>query len=180
MKKFALALSILALLLVGTADAGGNMYWKDTFAGLDAIADSAGDRGVVITSGGVMTWYENDGAGWDVVAVTGGIQILSDVASPTAAQSYGSVNITSGAGTHTLPPVVAGMSTCIVTTTAAEITLELDNNDTFILDGVTMSAGEAIINTTAEAAGDYICVVGTSSVIWQVLGKQGTWTEATP
>jgi hypothetical protein len=112
--------------------------------------------------------------------ITGGIMILSDVASPTAAQCYGSWNETSGAGTHTLPAVAAGMSICHGTSAAAEITLELDGSDHFVLNGVTMSDGEAIINTTGEAAGDYICVIGIDASTWKVVGKQGTWTQATP
>jgi hypothetical protein len=72
------------------------------------------------------------------------------------------------------------MSHCVGIGAAIEITLELDGSDTFILNGVTMDAGEAILNTTAEAAGDYICVVGLNTTAWKVLGKQGTWTQATP
>ena len=112
--------------------------------------------------------------------LTGGIMILDDVASPTAAQCYGSWNETSGAGTHTLPAVAAGMAICHGTSAAAEIILELDNSDHFVLNGVTMSDGEAIINSTAEAAGDYICVIGLNSTTWKVVGKQGVWTQATP
>jgi len=112
--------------------------------------------------------------------LTGGIMILDNVVSPTAAQCYGSWNTITNAGTVTLPPAVEGMSTCIATEGALEITLELDGSDTFVLAGVTMDAGEAIINTTAEAAGDYICVIATSAVKWRVAGKQGTWTQATP
>ena len=113
-------------------------------------------------------------------SLTGGIMILDNVVSPTAAQCYGSWNTITTAGTVTLPAAAAGMSTCIATEGALEITLELDGSDTFILAGVTMDAGEAIINTTAEAAGDYICVIATSAVKWRVAGKQGTWTQATP
>ena len=113
-------------------------------------------------------------------SLTGGIMILDNVVSPTAAQCYGSWNTITTAGTVTLPAAATGMSTCIATEGALEITLELDGSDTFILAGVTMDAGEAIINTTAEAAGDYICVIATSAVKWRVAGKQGTWTQATP
>jgi len=112
--------------------------------------------------------------------LTGGIMILDNVVSPTAAQCYGSWNTITTAGTVTLPAAAAGMSTCIATEGALEITLDLDGSDTFVLAGVTMDAGEAIINTTAEAAGDYICVIATSAVKWRVAGKQGTWTQATP
>ena len=113
-------------------------------------------------------------------SLTGGIMILDNVVGPTAAQVYGSWNTITTAGTVTLPAAAAGMSTCIATEGALEITLELDGSDTFVLAGVTMDAGEAIINTTAEAAGDYICVIATSAVKWRVAGKQGTWTQATP
>ena len=112
--------------------------------------------------------------------ITGGIMILDNVVSPTAAQCYGSWNTITTAGTVTLPAAAPGMSTCIATEGALEITLELDGSDTFVLNGVVMDAGEAIINTTAEAAGDYICVIATSAVKWRVAGKQGTWTQATP
>jgi len=112
--------------------------------------------------------------------LTGGIMILDNVVSPTAAQVYGSWNTITTAGTVTLPAAAAGMSTCIATEGALEIIVELDGSDTFVLAGVTMDAGEAIINTTAEAAGDYICVIATSAVKWRVAGKQGTWTQATP
>ena len=112
--------------------------------------------------------------------ITGGIMILDNVVSPTAAQCYGSWNTITTAGTVTLPAAAPGMSTCIATEGALEITLELDGSDTFVLNGVTMDAGEAIINTTAEAAGDYICVIATSAVKWRVAGMKGTWTQATP
>jgi len=112
--------------------------------------------------------------------ITGGIMILDNVVSPTVSQVYGSWNTITTAGTVTLPAAATGMSTCIATEGALEITLELDGSDTFVLAGVTMDAGEAIINTTAEAAGDYICVIATSAVKWRVAGKQGTWTQATP
>jgi hypothetical protein len=72
------------------------------------------------------------------------------------------------------------MSTCIGTSAAAEMIIELDGSDHFVLAGLTMADGEAIINSTAEAAGDYICVIGLNATTWKVVGKQGTFTEASP
>ncbi len=154
--------------------APGKGWWNNTS---NMLKWSGSDNVVreVFTSGATHTLsFATTGT------LTGGIMILDNVVSPTAAQCYGSWNTIAGAQTVTLPAVAAGMSTCIATTAAAEITLELDNSDTFVLAGVTMTAGEAIINTTAEAAGDYICVIGITDVIWRVAGKQGTWTQATP
>jgi hypothetical protein len=158
----------------------------------ESFTETAGDTYWDNTT---KNWYVYDGSAWRHMwtsgtsetldfattgTLTGGIMILDNVVSPTAAQVYGSLNTITTAGTVTLPAVAQGMSTCIEIDAAIEITLELDNSDTFILNGVTMAAGEAIINTTAEAADDWICVVGRDSTIWKVKGKKGTWTEATP
>jgi len=187
MKRLMLVFAIFCLLFSSGVEAA-NFYWKDSFASLDAIAGKAdGDRGIVITSGGEIKFYYNVSGTWTEITalpmtgtLTGGIMILDNVVSPTAAQVYGSWNTITTAGTVTLPAAATGMSTCIATEGALEITLELDGSDTFVLAGITMDAGEAIINTTAAAAGDYICVIATSAVKWRVAGKQGTWTQATP
>ena len=89
-------------------------------------------------------------------------------------------SITTGPAAIVLPSAVPGMSICIVTDSAAEITIDCDGSDTFVMDGVTAAAGEYITNEAGEALGDWICVVATSAVIWQVMGKAGAWTEDTP
>ncbi|MFZ3043877.1 MAG: hypothetical protein WA058_02085 [Minisyncoccia bacterium] len=158
------------------ADLSAGLQWLNTGANMFKIRNADNSATLeVFTSGAAHTLnFATSGT------LTGGIMILDNVVSPTAAQCYGSWNTITTAGTVTLPAAAAGMSTCIATEGALEITLDLDGSDTFVLAGVTMDAGEAIINTTAEAAGDYICVIATSAVKWRVAGKQGTWTQATP
>lgn len=108
--------------------------------------------------------------------VSSGIVILDNVASPTAAQTYGSLNIVDAAITVTLPPAAAGMSTCVLSVSAAAVIIDVDASDVVYLNGTALSAGDSI--TSASAAGDFICLVSSGTVNWYTLGRSGTWTDS--
>lgn len=105
----------------------------------------------------------------------GAITILDNVAGPTAAQCYGSLNIVNAAITVTLPAAASGMSICVLSTAAAAVNVDVDASDVIYLNGVALSAGDKI--TSASAAGDFICLVSSGTVNWYTLGRSGTWTD---
>ena len=110
--------------------------------------------------------------------LTGGIMILDNVASPTAAQTYGSLNIVNAAITVTLPAAASGMSMCVLSTAAAAVNVDVDGSDVIYLNGTALDAGDKV--TSASAAGDFICLVSSGAVNWYTLGRSGTWTDGGP
>ena len=110
--------------------------------------------------------------------LTGGIMILDNTAGPTAAQSYGSLNLVNAAITVTLPTAVAGMATCVMDNGAAhDIIVDVQATDNVILVGVQGAAGVGITNASGSSTGDYVCLVAALANKWYVMGKQGTWAS---
>lgn len=97
---------------------------------------------------------------------------------------YGSVQIATGAGTWVIPDVDSsagtGLSFCLYVTAAVEVIIDGNAEDKIRLGGTLGAAGGDITNNTAEAAGDFICLVLTDFsgdiAHWTVMGKSGTWT----
>jgi hypothetical protein len=103
-------------------------------------------------------------------ATTGGTLTTQDV----QGQSYYYDN--SSAVALTLPPVAAGMNACFYDLDGtADITIDLDGSDAFVLDGAAQTAGQTI--TSPGAAGDYICIEGLDDTYWVTKGRSGTWTS---
>jgi len=76
---------------------------------------------------------------------TGAVQILDNVSYPTAAQSYGSMNLVNAGITVLLPTAVAGMSTCIQDSgTAHDIIVDVQAGDNVVLVGVVGAGGVGI------------------------------------
>lgn len=179
--KYFVATLVLTFIVAMTpcVDAA-NFYWKSTFSDLNAISGKAdGDRGIVIDSAGLMTSYYHTGGGWVVASVLGGIQIMTDVTGPTAAQMYGGLNlITTGTPTVLLPTAVAGMNGCVMDTGAAhDIIVDVQAGDDIALVGVEQANGVGVTNASGSSTGDFICVVAGSAGHWFVMGKQGTWAS---
>ena len=107
--------------------------------------------------------------------LSGAVCILDNVTAPTAAQSYGCLNIINAAATVTLPAAASGMSMCILSVAAAAVSVDVDGSDVIYLNGVALSAGDKV--TSASAAGDFICLVSSGTVNWYTLGRSGTWTD---
>jgi len=172
-------LGIILMLLFSTSLYAANFYWKDTFAGLDALTDSNGDRGVVLDSSGVMSFYTNDGTGWTKVYVTGRMQVVEKSTAYTLGadndnEPYrGQVFIT-GTMTLTLPAVAVGMNFCVTAIGAVTVTIDPNANDGIRLNGSTRATdGNYIIS--GGAAGETICLIGDSAAGWTAIGDS-TWT----
>ena len=118
--------------------------------------------------------------------LSGRVPVMTDADGKTLSGTdlYGSMQMSTGAGTWTIPDVDAaagtGQSFCIYATAAHEIVIAGDAEDKIRLGGTLGAAGGDITNNTAEAAGDFICLMltdfATDVAHWTVLGKSGTWT----
>ena len=173
--------AFLVVAFVGSiAWAAGSFYWKDTFTALDGVADSSGDRGLVIDTSGLTSFYYNGGAGWTIGDLTGGVPVLSKssaytVGTTNAVEGYGSVFFVTAAAVITLPTAVGGMSTCVYSTTANTVSVKANTGDIIWLDGVTTDAGDKI--SSASAVGDFVCVIAVDATNWRTLGRSGAWTD---
>jgi len=78
------------------------------------------------------------------------------------------------AATMKLPPLVAGGAITFYSTTAAAVSVDPDDADKIILDGVAGGAGKKI--TSASGAGDLVTLFGDPSDGWYVVGRSGAWT----
>ena len=117
--------------------------------------------------------------------VTGRVYVVSDADGKTLAGKdlYGSMQISTGAGTWVLPDIDAaagtGQCACFYATAAHVVTIDPDAEDKIRLAGVLGAAGASIDNNTAEAAGDFICLMVTDFdgdvAHWTSLGSKGTW-----
>ena len=67
----------------------------------------------------------------------------------TAAQCYNTTVYVTAAKTITLPPVVAGMSVKIVAAAAVIVTVDPDDGDLIVLNGVDQAAGVTIVSDAA-------------------------------
>jgi hypothetical protein len=171
---------ITVVFAASLAWATGSFYWKDTFAGLDGLADSAGDRGIVGTSGGRFSFYTNDGAGWTQGDLTGGIPIINKstaytIGTDDATEAYGGLVRVTAAATMTLPAVVIGMNVCVYSTTAATVRVDPNASDGIILNGAARQTDGVDIYSDSTA-GAFICLFGDSADGWTTLGRSGTWT----
>jgi hypothetical protein len=178
-KQFLISM-LAAMFVASIAWAAGNFYWKDTFTALDAIADSAGDRGIVIQSDGLVAFYYNGGAGWTIGDLSGGTQVINQGVSYTLGtddplEAYGSIVRVTAAATITLPAVVIGMTTCVYSTTAATVRINPNASDGIILNGAARQT-DGVDIYSSSGAGDFICLFGDSADGWTTLGRSGTWT----
>ena len=148
-------------------DAGTNMVaWKNRTTSSTGVTDMSFSALNLATTG----------------TIQGGVKINTDVdgmsqAEMTAVGMYGTMFFATGAGTWLLPDAVEGMSFCVYSTTAAHIVLDPDSNDDITLNGTLLANGYAVTNNTADAAGDFICMVAQSNTHWFTLGRSGTWTD---
>lgn len=117
--------------------------------------------------------------------VTGRVHVATTAINKTLSGKdlYGSMQMTTVAVTLTLPDIDAaagtGQSFCTYATGAHVVTIDPDAEDKIRLNGVLGAAGASIDNNTAEAAGDFICLMVTDFdgdiAHWTTLGYKGTW-----
>jgi hypothetical protein len=106
------------------------------------------------------------------------VVILDNVSGPTAAQTYGTLNVVNEAITVTLPTAVAGMSMCVVDTGSAhDVIIDVQATDNIALLGAPDTNGQGITNASGSSAGDYACVVAYAANKWLVMQRQGTWAQ---
>jgi len=98
----------------------------------------------------------------------------ADAHTITAAEAYGYLLVSTGAGAWDMPAAVPGMSFCLLCTTAAAVTLNPDNADVLVYDGVADTAGHQIAG--GAVAGDFICFIAIDATYWHSMGRRGTWT----
>ena len=80
MRKRAWLLLAMVVLLIGLAQGAiaSNFYWKSSLTDLQAISGSAsGDRGIVITDEGAVSFYYHNGTSW-TEATLGSVDSLPD------------------------------------------------------------------------------------------------------
>ena len=80
-----------------------------------------------------------------------------------------------------LPADPTGLTFCFTNDqdSTAAITVDPDASDYIVMDGVTASQGEAIVSDGSSSE-EHVCLFGLDSSYWKVIGKIGTWAEATP
>jgi hypothetical protein len=178
MRKLLLAL-VLLLFACGSAMAIGGIVGSPI----------SGGTSTTLSSGAVTTTEILDGtiAGADlnpaIVILTtgtinGAVKILDNVSGPTAAQSYGSLNVVNANITVLLPTAVAGMSMCVVDLgTAHDIIIDVQATDNIALLGATDTNGDGITNASGASTGDFACVVAYAANKWLVMQRQGTWAQ---
>lgn len=106
------------------------------------------------------------------------VQILDNVAGPTAVQSYNSLNVVNEAITVTLPTAVAGMSMCVKDIGSAhDVIIDIQGSDTVMLLGAEDTAGDGITNASGSSTGDFACLISHTAGKWIVMQSQGTWTQ---
>jgi hypothetical protein len=118
--------------------------------------------------------------------ISGRVVVATDDNGKTlsAAELNGSMQMSTGAGTWVIPDVDAAAGTgqvfCIYATGAHEIVIDGDAEDKIRNGGTLGAAGGNLTNATAEAAGDFVCLMltdfATDVAHWTVLGNKGTWT----
>jgi len=119
---------VLCIVLVASTAWGANFYWKDTKAALDAIEGIAsGDRGVVITSAGAMTFYHHNGSAWVASAYTGAVTgAVTGNASTATALAADPANCS--AGEIALGVNASGVAECTATPSVTTLTGALIGN----------------------------------------------------
>ena len=135
----------------GTGTITGEQIFDGTILAAD-IADN------VITSAKIL---DNTVAKSKLNVAAFAVTILDNVANPTAAQMYNSVNVVNAAITVLLPTAVAGMNGCI-RAIGADYTVIVDvqpTTDTIALLGAADTAGDGITSAAGTATGDFACVV---------------------
>ena len=111
--------------------------------------------------------------------IEGGIKILDNTASPTAAQVLGGIIMVAGTSTVTLPTAVQNMSVCVVdnAATASNIIVDVQAGDNVVLVGVSQAGGVGITNASGSSLGDYICAFSPVNNKWFFMGSRGTWAS---
>lgn len=140
-------------------------------------------------SGGSFEWRLNSSIGTNVLmeldesgnlvltgAIHGGVEIISDDTSLSAAQCYGSFDKCNGTETITLPAALTGMNVIIYSDDATVKTVDPDGTDHIWLNGVDNGAGNSI--DSPGAVGDFITLICISSGNWYTAGRSGTWIDS--
>jgi len=107
----------------------------------------------------------------------GGIEIIADDITISAAQCYGSINKLNGTETAVLPVAVARMSILLYSDDATVKTIAPNGTDHIWLNGVDNGAGNSI--DSPGAVGNYIVLIAFSNNNWYSVGQSGIWI-ATP
>jgi hypothetical protein len=173
-------------IMLGVDGSGGVKISSDgdgaiTFLGAGAGADESltinlddTTDSIVVSSGSGAT--QIDFSALNLVttgAIHGGVEIIADDTSLSAAQCYGSVNNTNGAETITLPAAVVGMNVLIYSNDATVKNVDPNGTDTIILTTAALTAGYQI--KSPGAAGDFIALVCMTANQWTCMGRSGTW-----
>jgi hypothetical protein len=83
---------------------------------------------------------------------------------------------------YSLPAVDAGIDPCFYDLDGTVgITIDAEASDRIRLpDGTLLDPGYSIVSTTANAIGDFICLLGIDGTNWVSLSSSGTWTDGGP
>lgn len=154
-----------------TTNLAAGKVWFNTTSNMTKVRNADNNATLeVFTSGAAHTLnFATSGT------LSGAIVVLDNVTSPTAAQTRGSLNLITSTGTVTLPAAAAGLSTCVYSTTAAAVHVDVQAGDVIVLNGAALSAGDKI--TSASGAGDFVCLVASGDTNWYTLGRSGVWTD---
>ena len=171
-----LDLSVKSVTTTSSATTGGSVVLPEgTNNGTNKITLKANDS---IAADATVTV---DSVQWDFGAVNllttgalhGGIQILSNTTSLTAAMCYGSFDDTSGTETITLPTAVVGMNIMIYSHDAAVKNIDPYSSEVIELNGTALTGGYQI--KSPGAAGNFVTLICRTTGVWTTLGMSGTW-----
>lgn len=154
---------------IGTAA----LEFSDVYLGAAAVINAELDQSNTLTSA-TTGWTAN------LMFITngtlhGGIEIIADDNSLSAAQCRGSINKLNGAETTTLPAATAGMNVLLYSDDATVKTIDPNGTDHIWLNGVDNGAGNSI--DSPGAVGNYIVLVAFSANNWYSLGRSGVWID---
>jgi hypothetical protein len=152
----------------GSAGSSGSSGSSGTTgsSGSSGTSGSSGSRGTSGSSGSSGTV----GLGLIPPLTYAGDHILG------ADEVLGQVIYVTGAGTQTLPPVVVGSSVTVYATGAFVISVDPDNADRIVNDGVALADGHKI--TSSGAAGDFVNLHADSVNGWTMIGRgANAWTD---
>lgn len=188
-----------AITMIETSAAHGDVVFFEnasaynfTFAYSDTVLNHPGGTGTTITVpqyASITLAYETDR--WVVVGSYGATMFFSSLASltpvtddaddfddagifSTTANMYGGTFIANGTGIINLPAVAVGMNFTVITLGNIAVTINPDNNDKILADGVLLDDGDAILN--GSTAGDIATCQYYSADGW-VCTTNG-WTDA--
>jgi len=151
----------------------------------DLSNGTTGSGSVVLATSPTLTTPNIGAATGTSLALTGNLSgnvpvILDTDASVTlsASDCKGGMRINNDndAIDYTLPAAAAGLSITFYSKYAATVTVDTyDDSDTIILDGTSLTAGNAI--DSEGNAGDFISLLAIDDSTWITLGRSGTWSD---